>query len=663
MELAVALKKMKILFKFDFRKLFSNYKTYCLALYIISIIVYIAFSLHSPIYINMNAKHDDAWYVTKGISIFTGQWLGKYDQYTLIKGVFYPIFLSVNFAIGSNVIFFQAALYISSVLFFIKSLEKFNVSSVIKLGIFLFLLLDPYLISVRIIRDNVYTSLTLIVYSAAFYLYGWSDKIRTVLFIFLGSSFGCFLITREEGVWIFPFMLFMLFVTFFYCKKENLLLPYFINLGVFLFFSFFPLALVAFLNNHFYGVSGLNEIKSTGFSKAYNLLTSVNVHNQISYVPVPEKTRKELYKVSPAFQELEQFLDGVGSLKANNFWLNISCKSQPSTCGDYSGGVFLWALRDAVAKKGYYSSPSKAEDYYNRLVSEINTACTSAIVSRDKKLFPIVPKLPEKFFNSLVQTVSLAIKKTLRLTNEQSSVYRPSSGLLSDYPLNFLGFPRYRPEKMSDSLSFGGYYYSTDSSWIYLTCPTYDGVEKKIIVPERKPSSDVNLILNESDEQKYRLNINEVDANCNLIFENNSSLVELKSLSLGRVYEKKIPKSVLHIDYIKKNALLEVRVERLKNFLLIIYRNMVPVLAISGFILFIFCFLYFRENKMVRNLVILSMGLWIAYISRILVLSLVHITSFDGLYIEYMKPAYLTLNISSMLSIASFFLFFRKNNK
>ena len=39
------------------------------------------------------------------------------------------------------------------------------------------------------------------------------------------------------------------------------------------------------------------------------------------------------------------------------------------------GGWFMWALRDAVAAAGHYSSGTAAADYYRRLANEINIAC------------------------------------------------------------------------------------------------------------------------------------------------------------------------------------------------------------------------------------------------------------------------------------------------
>jgi hypothetical protein len=93
--------------------------------------------------------------------------------------------------------------------------------------------------------------------------------------------------------------------------------------------------------------------------------------------------RERIYAVSPAFAELRPFLDG----DVVNGW---------SKWGPYAGRDisthFVFALRDAVASAGYYSSGVAAAAYYRRLASEVNTACDKGLLECYGKDNSIIPK-------------------------------------------------------------------------------------------------------------------------------------------------------------------------------------------------------------------------------------------------------------------------------
>ncbi|HEX9011945.1 MAG TPA: hypothetical protein VF813_00460, partial [Anaerolineaceae bacterium] len=53
-----------------------------------------------PLLVNGNAGHDDLLFIKLASNILHGSWLGSYNQFTLIKGPFYPIFIDLSFLSG-----------------------------------------------------------------------------------------------------------------------------------------------------------------------------------------------------------------------------------------------------------------------------------------------------------------------------------------------------------------------------------------------------------------------------------------------------------------------------------------------------------------------------------------------------------------------------------
>ena len=60
------------------------------------------------------APHDDTLFVGLALNILQGEWLGAYDQFTLMKGSGYPIFIAFSNIIGVPLILSQELLYLGA---------------------------------------------------------------------------------------------------------------------------------------------------------------------------------------------------------------------------------------------------------------------------------------------------------------------------------------------------------------------------------------------------------------------------------------------------------------------------------------------------------------------------------------------------------------------
>ena len=58
-----------------------------------------------------NTPHDDLLFVSQADHLLSGSWLGEYNQLTLIKGQFYPIFIALGHYLSIPLLLFQQLLY------------------------------------------------------------------------------------------------------------------------------------------------------------------------------------------------------------------------------------------------------------------------------------------------------------------------------------------------------------------------------------------------------------------------------------------------------------------------------------------------------------------------------------------------------------------------
>src|SRR5215471_1891840 len=61
---------------------------------VIVAVIYIVTLVSAPIGVMTGFAHDDGLYIKLGAYLARGMWLGPFDQFTLMKGPGYPVFLA-----------------------------------------------------------------------------------------------------------------------------------------------------------------------------------------------------------------------------------------------------------------------------------------------------------------------------------------------------------------------------------------------------------------------------------------------------------------------------------------------------------------------------------------------------------------------------------------
>ena len=98
---------------------------------------------HLPIYAISTAAIDDALMVKEANSLKSFEWLGGYNQFTLVKGMMFPLFLAILNYIGISYTVGVTVFYIISIIIFIWVIKDKIKNKYALAFIYLLLLFNP----------------------------------------------------------------------------------------------------------------------------------------------------------------------------------------------------------------------------------------------------------------------------------------------------------------------------------------------------------------------------------------------------------------------------------------------------------------------------------------------------------------------------------------
>lgn len=361
-----------------------------------------------PIYAISGTALDDQLFLTLAESIVRGDWLGAYNNATLAKGCGYSLWIAATFWLGIPLGLAQQALYAAACAAIVRALRPAINSGVVLLGIYLVLLWNPMSYEAptlgRIIRQNLYTPLGLLIFAGLIALYyRREEKFRQQLpwAVLIGLSAGLFWMTREESVWILPSIcLLALAAAVGAWRVSRECFGVMMRSGATAIACFaLPILLVSWQNYRHYGWFGTVEVNSRAFKDAYGAMVRVNIGPDLEKVPVTRQAREAMYAVSPAFAELRPHLDGP----VGDGWSEK--KLFPASERQIQGGWYLWALRDSVMLAGHATDARSAIRFYAQLAREINQACDDGRLPALSHRSGLMPKWREGQTSIIAQTL------------------------------------------------------------------------------------------------------------------------------------------------------------------------------------------------------------------------------------------------------------------
>jgi hypothetical protein len=371
-------------------------------------ILSLCFRSFVPPAIVINSPHDDLLGVTLAQSMLSGDWLGDWNNRTLVKPPLYSIFLALNHFTNLTPTVVIHFLYLVVALFGIKTLLKIfshwtqRAQNLSARFAFFYLAFNPVLFGYdfskihRITLNTVLAFLFVILFIR--FVIALNEQFQNVFSntikasaikiptglagtsVSIGLVYAGLVLTRSEAMWLlYPAIATILILLISRLKfrgnrSRNFNSIKFISTAVLIsVFSFsIPTAFIASMNQKYYGSSLIENYFAGEFERAITLwegvLTGVD---ERSFISVSKGQRDAVYAISPTSQELRPFLEGA----PNTGWKSANCATT-NVC-DESGAWFTWELRDAATSARDMRSERDFQLFFRDLANEISIGCTS----------------------------------------------------------------------------------------------------------------------------------------------------------------------------------------------------------------------------------------------------------------------------------------------
>jgi hypothetical protein len=642
------------------------------------------------------AVYDDRLFLTLAKSLLNGSWLGAYDHVTLVKGPFYPMWIAAMSQGGIPLLFAQHLLYILACSLLVIALNPLLARPLTAFLIFVVLLFNPmsYMSGVmtQVVREGIYPALTMFVFACAIGLLLRCEGSFVSLLAWaasLGLALSVLWLTREEGIWVVPSMMLIIAavgISLFRGKSSALQMV--LLLGIPLMVVLLVIGGVVCVNKNLYDIGVVTELKSPDFLAAYGSLTRVQHTKWKPTVPVPQDVSERLYRVSPAFAELKPFLTGESANRymfkgirelcsndatvarkidmyleedASGLWREILLDDNKK---DIHGGWFMWAFRDAVAAAGYYKSGKTTAAYYRRLAGEVNEACSDGRLECGPERASLIPPWHRAYAILLLKTAASGILSVARFKGFDIEPF-PSLGDEKSLEI----FRKITKEKIAaPEFRIKGWVFSPTRP-VTLSILTSKGVSvgPQILL---MPSPDVYGCFLSGGKDIPNAQEARFDIGGALVGEFSACKTDCYlHIEDGSDVGKNIPLdgSILSIDedalYLRFESLAPAGTETSKRDQLklgilrwvgVLYQKAITFMNIAGFIGYWILTVRFVRKQLPLIYWTVVTALLVAILSRVMLLSLIQVTSFIAIIPQYLSPLYPLVLLYVMLVFAAF---------
>ena len=376
----------------------KKYRYVIIAVIIFSIIKQIL-TANIPILVLPSQVYDDAVVYNSMYSIAGGHWLGDYTSNTLIKGAFFPLYMAVLNFLGLSYTHITTLIYTLACIYFIYAISGLFKNKNLLIPIFILLLFNPITYASwtfqRIYRNGTVCTQILFIFASIFLLYiKRNEKMRNLILPALigGGALASLWQTKEDGIWIIPFIVVatLLTITLLIIENRKELKEKIKTISIKTVIIITPIIMLylgnvmfGLLNNIKYHVFVTNE-KSGGYiDKAIHAINSVKVEDeQHNYVSASRKKIEEVYKISPTLESIKDVLE-----VSLNAWDNNDIHPQD---GEVDDGWFFWALKGAVEEKGYYANAQTSNEFYKNVYEEVTKAISDGKVETNRLVLGVV---------------------------------------------------------------------------------------------------------------------------------------------------------------------------------------------------------------------------------------------------------------------------------
>ncbi len=349
--------------------------------------------LNAPLYALPWFGHDDGLYSHHARSILGGDWLGDYDQLTLIKGPGYPLFIAAAYEAHMPVKLAEHLVHLVAAAVISVAVGRLTRSRLVGAVTFSVVALDPVYLGAqgsKLTRDALYGALSLLLVGGVLLALdllpgvvrrsgrrAWLGVVFGLAAgVALGGTAAAYYLTRDEWIWLAPAVAVAVAAGVLTCRGRGAPRgPLLAAAGVLCLAGvgtgWLAVDAVRGRNDAHYGTTVVSDLTEGEIARAYAEWQRVEAGEEVRHVPVNRAQREAVYEVSPAAAEIAPFLDGPRSTD----WRPGGCDPPtPARC-DYDGAFFVWALRNAADGAGRYDSGAETQRYFGSVADDIAAAC------------------------------------------------------------------------------------------------------------------------------------------------------------------------------------------------------------------------------------------------------------------------------------------------
>lgn len=382
-----------------------------------------------PIMAVPTGVHDDWIMVHLADTLRSGRWLGEYNDLTLTKGMFFPLFLAVCNYLHISYLSAASLFYTAGCVLFVYALrpllKRYWAMGVLYLG----LLWNPISYSVqafqRVYRNSISHAQVLFIFAGFFALYlRRREPVKRQLIWVLAAAFGTagFFYTREDAIWILPFLAVFVLVyggsllglyrkerqREYLAKLALLAVPFVILWGTG--------QVIAGMNERYYGIRTTNELQDSGFSQMYKSMMAVKPEEDIPGVTITREKLARMCEVCPTLKELEPYFDS-----SREFWAG---EEGDATEWEVRDGWVFWIIRTALAQAGCYTDGATANQVCLQIRDELEEAMDAGLLERQATM-PSTYMSPwrEGYLQDLLGAMGKAIAYTTGYEEMETLIY------------------------------------------------------------------------------------------------------------------------------------------------------------------------------------------------------------------------------------------------
>lgn len=414
------------------KEIYRRPMRFAMALFILLSIFRLGLIAARPLAFLGGAADDDRLFVEHARSIERGDWLGPYNELTLVKGPGFPILIAGLRWLGVEYGFGTQLMWCGSCLLLLAGLERMargHVQFWILFAVAGVILFHPssWSGSGRVAPEvPLYMSQTVAILAGGLLIvYAGKRRARFWWGVFTGLLLGWFWVTREEGLWLVPSMAILIawifwadwragsgttagdqartkskFIWAASMAATPVLVACLVN---------YTICTINYVN---YKIFCVVELKQPDFLAAYGALARIDPAHRLNCVPVSLQAQKMAYRVSPTFRRLRPFLEGAVG-KAWSFcseaYLPLAYK------GEIGGGHFMWALREAVFDASNPKDGAEAMQMYHNIAMEINTAINAGQIPAGPRRDTLAPPVRWSDWRPLAHSAKMGLDALIKV--------------------------------------------------------------------------------------------------------------------------------------------------------------------------------------------------------------------------------------------------------